>query len=307
MIALALLTLALDQPVPPSQAKVVESVVKVEDRSISMPPLPLDGAHGRARFKAVHGQVGTAMADLALSLQALYGRPEAALPLAADLSVPQEAVAEGNSLLGVIEDPDYVQLERTFLDTWKGWQAALVEGGLAKRVQTAGKVPDPRSKAFEAARQKGLRVLQAPSRKHQEVTRLDAGFRSKDEEDGFSEAQLNASPKQAEERAVAPESFTRKDQDTQSRLALTNLLLPDLAAAWNPLVDHLNGAVLRVMNRDLGAAAVSDPTLNALRTHARIAVLERFRRDLWYCDIVWCQVAAEEAPPAPRRLAPLRP
>ena len=306
MLHLALASLLLDQPKPP-QAKVIETLVKVEDRSISLPPLPLDGPQGRAGFKAVHGQIKTALEDLALSLQGHYARPEAAAPLAADLSVPAESVEEGAALLGIIEDAPYVRLERTFLDTWKGWQAALVEGGLAKRVQATAKVPEPRSKAYEAARLKGLKVLQAPSRKFQEASRLDAGYRSKDEDDTFSEARLQAAPTQAEEHAVAPGTFTKQDHDTQNRLALTNQLLPDLGAAWGPLVDHLNGAVLRVMNRDQGAVPSQDPTLNALRTHARIAVLERFRRDLWYCDLVWSQIASEEALPPPRKLVQVRP
>jgi hypothetical protein len=304
---LILAFLLAEQPAPRPQSKVVESVVKVEDRSISLPPLPLDGPQARARFKAVHGQLGTAMADLTLSLQALYGRPEAAMRLAADLSVPAEAAEEGAALLGVIEDAEYGRLERTFLDTWKGWQAALVEGGLAKRVQPPGKTTEVRSKAFEAARQKGLGVLQSPSRKFQQVSRLDAGYRAKDEEDGFSEAQLQATPTQAEERAVAPDSFTKQELDTQNRLALTHLLLPDLQATWTPLVEHLNAAALRVVNREQSASPVVDATLDALRIHARIAVLERFRRDLWYCDVVWCQIATEEPPAPPRRLGPARP
>ena len=49
MLHLALASLLLDQPKPP-QAKVIETLVKVEDRSISLPPLPLDGPQGRAGF-----------------------------------------------------------------------------------------------------------------------------------------------------------------------------------------------------------------------------------------------------------------
>ena len=303
MILLALALMVPQDPAPPPKAKTAGTLVKVEDRSITLPPLPQTGSEGRARFKEIHAQIGAALEDLTLSLQALYGRPEAGMALAADLSVPPELAEEGAALVGVIDDPDYARLERAYLDTWKGWQAALVEGGLAKRAQASSGVQEPRSKQYEETKQKGRLALQAPSRRFQPVTRLDAGYRSKDEDDTFSDERINAPPKQPEELTVAPMEFTKKEQDTQNRLAVTNLLLPDLSGTWNPLVDHLNEAAMRVVNQEQASSPLPDPTMKILRAYARIAVLERFRKALWYCDLVWCQLASVEAPPPPRRLA----
>jgi hypothetical protein len=290
------------EPAPLPKSKPAGTLVKVEDRSITLPPLPRTGSEGRARFKEIHAQIRTAMEDLELSLLTLYGKPEAGMPLAAELSVPSELAEEATVLVGVLDDPDYPRCERAYLDTWTGWQAALVEGGLAKRVQASPGSQEPRSRQYEEARQKGKLALQAPSRRFQQSTRLDAGFRSKDEDD-ISEERVGATPKRPEELALAFGESTKKDNDTQSRLVITDLLLPDLAGTWNPLVDHLNAAALRVVNREQASSPSLDPTMNALRIHAKLAVLERFRKALWYCDVVWCQVASVEVPPPPRRLA----
>lgn len=303
MILLVMALMLPQEPAPPPKAKPAGAQVKVEDRSITLPPLPQTGSEGRTRFKEAHAQIKTALEDLDLGLQAMYAKPEAAMALTANLSVPPGLAEEGAALVGVIDDPDHARLERAYLDTWKGWQAALVAGKLAKPVQATPAAQEPRSKQYAETKQKGLLALQAPSRRFQETTRLDAGYRSKDEDDTFSEERLSSAPRQREELAVAPTEFTKKDNDTQNRLAVTNLLLPDLSAAWNPLVDRLNEAALRVVNREQASSPLPDATMDVLRAHAKIAVLERFRKALWYCDLVWCQVASEDAPPPPRKVA----
>jgi hypothetical protein len=307
MILLVTAFLFPQEPPPPPKPKPAGTLVRVEDRSITLPPLPQTGGEGRARFKEIHAQIRTALEDLDLSLLVLYGRPEAGVVLAADLSVPPELVEEGAALVGTVDDPTYTRLERAYLDTWKGWQAALVEGGLAKRAQAAPGAPEPRSRQYEEAKRKGTLALQSPARRFQQTTRLDAGYRSKDEDDTFSEERLGGAPKQAEELTVAPAEFTKKTNDTQNRLAVTDLLLPDLSGTWTPLVAHLNEAALRVVNREQAFSPIHDPTMSALRIHAKLAVLERFRKALWYCDLVWCQVASAEVPPPPRRLTRLSP
>lgn len=275
----------------------------LEDRSITLPPLPQDGREGRARFKEVHGQIRKAMEDLTLSLQTLYGIPEAGQLLPADLSVPPERAVEGAELVGVIDDSEFVRLERAYLDTWKGWQAALVEQGLATPAKASPDVQRPGSKQYEATKQKVRQALLAPSRKHQAVTRLDAGWRPKGEDDPFPAGQLGEAPMGPEELAVSPDAFTKKDIDVQNRLAVTNLLLPELSGTWNPLVDRLNQCALRVVNWEQASSPLVDTAMSTLRAHAKIAVLERFRKALWYCDLVWCQLAPADAPAPPRRLS----
>jgi hypothetical protein len=134
------------------------------------------------------------------------------------------------------------------------------------------------------------------------VSRLDAGYRKQDDGDAFTPEQLGAAPLQREELAVE----TAHDKDVllaQKRQVAARLLLPDLIEAWNPLVARLEEAARQVMAQERPAAPSVDEDLAALRLHARLAILERFRKVLWYCDLVWCQVASVEPPPPPPRLS----
>lgn len=306
MIPLALVLLQSPEPKlpqsPPRSRGVVEAVVPLEDRAITLPQLPRDSAQGRSGFKEVHTLIRQSLDDLNLSLAALYGRREAeALP--GNLSVPPRLAEGGRALVRIIDDPDYLRLERAYLDTWKGWQAAMVEAGLVTRVQASSGTPQPTSKQYAEAKRKVARFLRSPSREFKEAGRLDAGYRSESEDDTFSEQQLHQAPKSPEERAVASAKFSKTDNQTQNRLAVTDLLLPDLAETWSALSDHLHGAALRVANREQDPDPLLDATMAALHTHAKLAVLERFRKALYYCDLVWCQIASKEPPPPPQRLA----
>lgn len=305
MLPLSLILVLAQAPQPPAKPKVPELVVALEDRSITLPRLPGTGTQGRTQFKEVHAQVTQAMADLNHSLRALYARKEAG-PLAAELSVPQELAEEGAALVQIVDDTDFARLERAYLDTWKAWQAVLIEGGVARRQQTAARSPEPGSKEFTEAKTKALAVLKAPARQLITVTRSEAAYRSPEEDDTFTPERLGATPLRQEERAAASIVATKEELDTQNRLAVTDLLLPDLAARWDALSEHLNAVALRVLIREEAATPTTDGPLTALRAHAKLAVLERFRKALFYCDLVWCQVAAAAPPPPPPRLAPAR-
>lgn len=305
MIFLPLALLLMPEQKPPQKPQrkpeVAGAVVAMEDRAITLPQMPRDGAQGRAEFKEVHAQIGRNLDDLNLSLVTLYGRQDAgALPT--NLSVPSELAEAGRALVRVIDDPDYLRLERAYLDTWKGWQAAMVETGLATRAQASPKAAEPTSKQYVETKRKAVQLLRTPSRGFKEVGRLDAGYRSESEDDTFSLQQLGSAPMGEEERSVNLAKFTNNDNQNRNRLAVTDLLLPDLGETWNALSNHLNDAALSVANRAQDPDPRVDATMAALHTHAKIAVLERFRKALYYCDLVWCQIASKEPPPPPKRL-----
>jgi hypothetical protein len=171
---------------PSRQGRAAGTSVAVVDRPITLPALPRDGKQGHAQFKDIHGQIGNAMADLNRALPALYGRPEGQKPLPVQLSIPSESVAEATALLEVIQDQTFVRLERAYLDTWKGWQAALVEGGVAQPLQGATNTPAPASKAFQAAKERGQRVLAEPSRRSGPGNRLDATITRQEHKAGLA-------------------------------------------------------------------------------------------------------------------------
>lgn len=300
------LLFALPVQVPPPVRKPAEALVQVEARSLTLPPLPTEARPSRAQWKAVRAQIAATQDDLAGSLRVLYAAPAAHRPLPADLSVPAESAEEGSALIAVVDDRAFARLERTYLDTWRGWQAALVEEGLASRAQPAAQ-PTAGTPAYERARQKVRSVMRAPAREVQTESRLDASYHQQDDGDAFTQQQLGATPLRPEERSVE----TAHDKDlvlAQKRRVAARLLLPDLAEAWTPLAARLEEAARQVMAQERPATPGVDVDLAALRLHARLAVLERFRRALWYCDLVWCQVALLDPPPPPPRLsAPSKP
>lgn len=271
---------------------------------MTLPALPDEVRPGRARFREVHAQIAATQEDLLQGLRELYALPAAHRPLPADLAVPPEAVAEGTALIAVVDDRSFARLERAYLDLWKGWQAVLVEEGLAVRAPSAA-VPTrdaQASQAYTRMKQKVQAALQAPSREIRTESRLDASYRKQDDGDAFSPERLGAAPLRPEERAFE----TAHDKDVilaQKRQVAAHLLLPDLIEAWNPLVARLEEAARQVMAQERPATPAVDADLAALRVHARLAVLERFRKALWYCDLVWCQLASAEPPPPPQRLS----
>jgi hypothetical protein len=286
--ALLLLTAQAPQPKPAA------AVVAMEARSIILPALPADGAQGRARFRETHGRIQDTQKDLDGALLALYARPEAARSLRG-LAVPEEALAEGRELLEILKDTEHARLEKDFADTWRGWQAALVEGALAP----AGKAPAaPASPRFEAARETARKVVRETARTlGTPADRLDASYNVENANLYTSLGQL-----QSEEQRVTDRGVEASVTVARRTLTVANKLIPELAAAWQPMVAHLNAQAVRLIDLEQRARTSPGGPLGDLRVQARIAYLERFRTALWYCDLVWAQVASAELPHAPGRL-----
>jgi hypothetical protein len=234
-------------------------------------------------------------------------------------------VAEATALLEVIQDQTFVRLERAYLDTWKGWQAALVEGGVAQPLQGATNTPAPASKAFQAAKEQGQRVLAEPSRRiGGPGNRLDPRITQQERDAGLGLAsKLHA--RYEEDHEVGPWAINEIGGDagrdilaglikaenavlvSSNEQAVAGELLSLLSETWTPLMDHLNSTAKCVLNQERSPNSSQDEALKALRVHARLAVLERFRKALWYCDLVWSQVASEDAPVPPPRIKPAAP
>ncbi len=309
MLLLALVAMSPSDQVPPQKPKVAEAVVVLEDRSITLPPLPRDVGQGRAQFKEIHTQIQNALQDLGVSLQVLYAKPEARLVLARDLEVPQALAVEGKELVGILADADYVRLESTFADVWKGWQAALVEGGLAKPVRVQAGRPEPHSKQYEEARKQAKQTIQRLSRQQPQKTgRLDASFNEENADlfpdpttYGTTGSTFNLTK---DEYAIATND-ERSAFLVQKSRAVANKLIPSLSQTWVPFVAHLNDQARRLADLEKAGAPTTDATINVLRIQTKIAFLERFRTALWYSDLVWCQAASAEAPAPPRRLRPV--
>lgn len=308
---------------PSKQSQPAGTSVAVVDRPITLPPMPRDGKQGHAQFKDIHGQIGNAMADLNRALPALYGRPEGREPLPVQLSIPPENMAEATALLEIIQGQTFLRLERAYLDTWKGWQAALVEGGTAQPLQGAARTPEPVSKAFLAAKERAQRVLREPSRRFGPGNRLDATLTRQEQEAGLASkldagylGDLENPPTKGFNGTIYAPGGGDSWQSDELRFyikaenavvaslkeqAVAGELLSLLAETWTPLMDDLNASATRVLNQEGTPNSSQEAAMEAIRVHARLAVLERFRKALWYCDLVWCQVASETVPPPPQR------
>ncbi len=291
MLLLATALLAADPPKAPPKPPPSATVV-LEDRPLELPRLPRDAAQGRGQFKAVHASIGTALGDLTLALRDLYARPEARRPLPPDLSVPEAMAAEGADLVNLLDDPGARRLEIQLMDAWRGWQAALVEEGLATPVQAAPPAPGARSRAFQEARAAAVAALRKPARRAAPVDRLDAGYL--EEVDLFPEAPVRPSPEEVRLYGGQEAALAR----IQKRLAVSGTLLTHLSAPWDALVAHLARQAETGLRWESPHPAPSDPAMDALRVQARIALLERFRLAFWLCDAIWSDTAAA-GPPAP--------
>lgn len=306
MILLALLGMWSADQAPQRKPKVVEAVVVLEERPITLPPLPHDVGQGRQQFKEVHAQIQTALRDLGLSLQSLYAKPEAGITLARDLNVPAAFAIEGSELVEVMTDLEHGRLESAFTDVWKGWQAALVEGGLAKPVRVSAGRPEAHSKRFEDAKKKGKETIKVLSRLPPKRTgRLDASF-NEENADLFPDLTTYRAPdstfNMTGNEYATLQNGERSANIAQRSQAVADKLIPSLSETWDPLVTHLNGRALRLADLEQVAAPSLDATVRTLRVQTKIAFLERFRTALWYCDLVWCQAASVEAPAPPQRM-----
>jgi hypothetical protein len=316
---------------PTVVAKAAGASVAVVDRPISLPPLPRDGEQGHAQFKTIHGQIGDAMADLNRALPALYARPEGQNPLPPTLAIPPEDTAEATVLLDLVHGQEYARLERAYLDTWRGWQAALVEGGIAQPIQASEGTAAPDSKEYLVAKERAQRVMGEPSRRFGPGNRLDASITRQEHKRGLA-SKLNAGYLDDLEQPpskTSSKSGTTYGSDSDDlweldelrgfikneNAVLTSLkeqavagdLLGLLSETWTPLMDHLNTSAKQLLDQERSLDPSRTAALEALRIHARLAMLERFRKSLWYCDLVWCQVASAEAPSPPPRIKPASP
>lgn len=174
---------------PSKQGRAAETSVAVVDRPITLPPLPVDGEQGRRTFKAIHGQISQAQEDLNRALPELYGNPAARLPLPAAVSIPSDQQAEAAVLVGILADAEFTRLERAYLDTWKGWQAGLIEGGLASPVHVSTPTQAPDSREYQAARLAALQVQKNPNLQRGVDHRLDPEITRQEQKAGGGEVQ----------------------------------------------------------------------------------------------------------------------
>lgn len=301
MLVFVLQAATVLSPLPPAKAKPVETVVVLEDRAITLPPLPQGGRQAWHGFKEIHFQIQAAQKTLRWSIQSLLEKPEANFHLTDRLELPRGLAAEAKALVDILIDPEFTRLEQAYLDDWKGWQAALKAGGLTLPKAPQAQPTESKTARFEEARQKGLSALQALPNLERNTPkgpdRLHASFQYEDL-DTYDEINKGLLPEQQRVQAKL-EGYAAVARKT---LRIAKVMIPSLSESWVPLVLHLNSQAQRLLDLEQKGAPTPNETMNALRVRTKIAYLKRFQAALWYCDLVWCQTASAEPPPPPQRI-----
>jgi len=295
MMTSSLLFLALlgQTPAPPQPGLAAE--VSMEGRMIVLQGMPATVADARSRQRAISRQNMNAINELERDLRDLYRANGPRTPLPSTLSVPFGRGEDARTLLGIIADGSYASLRRTCLGIWNGMREGLVASGLAEPERTApgtaATQPDP-----ETVR-KVKEVVGQNRRYFTTATKLSAARTDEAFDPGPSLSEQALTPDQARVFAAQVRA-TRASQET---LRAANAAVPDLQVAWQPLVDHQNARAMQLVELERRAPNPEHPDLLMLRRRAKMALLERFRADLWMSEVVWAHLASAPAP------APLQP
>ncbi|NTV74668.1 MAG: hypothetical protein HGA66_10730 [Holophaga sp.] len=257
--------------------------------------MPENVADARSRQRAISRQNLNAIKELERDLLDLYRSNGPRTPLPSTLSVPVERGEDARTLLGILADVPYASLRRTCLGIWNGWRQGLVDSGLAEAEQTAPGTPAPQPDSETARKVKAVvaqnRRYFTPATKLS-AARTDEAFDPGPGLDyqGLTLDQLKVFAAQA-----------RATRASQITLRAANTAVPDLQVAWQPLVDHQNARAMQLVELERRAPNPEHPDLLMLRRRAKMALLERFRADLWMSEVVWAHLASAPAP------APLQP
>ncbi|BDU71891.1 hypothetical protein [Mesoterricola silvestris] len=294
--SLLILAMLSQVPAPPRPGAAAE--VPMEGRMINLQGMPENVADARSRQPAISKQNLNAIKELERDLLELYRINGPITPLPPALPVPADRGDDARALLGIIADVPYASLRRTCLGIWNGWRQGLVDSGLAVAEPTAPGTPAPRPASEVAGK---VKAAVAQNRRYfapattLSAARTDEAF---DPGPGLGDQALTF-----EQRRVFA-AQARATQASQSVLRAANAAVPDLQVAWKPLVDHQNARALELVELERRAPNPEHPGLLMLRRRAKIALLERFRADLWMCEVVWAHLASA---PTPAPLQPLPP
>lgn len=297
---------------PPQKPPAAE--VPVTARVLQLPPLPASALQARVRYGGVRRLVQEGLGDLEADLMALYADPQARTELPPTLRVPRARAEEVKFLVAVVEDPDLERMTRDLHQAWDRYVEFLVRAGLAEppegwkpRTPPPGPAaatdttpaPAPAAAAEEAevatrlARRKRSAFALASEAKDLEWL---ASIRSARAPAGSGEvAQMQMDWTLGNHRRMEDRVEIRRQQ-----MVVADQSAPDLAAVWAPLAAHFNEVAAKLLALDQASLRepAPDPSIRALRVQARLAFLERFRENLWFCGNVWALMTSSK-PPAP--------
>lgn len=281
---------AAEPPKPPNPPS---KEVVIQDRAILIPQVPASVKQANAEYGRIGPMIATGILDLDKELILLLDSDSKLKAIQATIRIrPSER--EAAAFFGtILKDDHYVHLLVPAIKAWNEWQSLLLGTGLTTREPQALATPHGLSHEDAAVQTRLKRQKQMSENYLQEerdLMRIEATDPISGGFDPYAFRFLMETTTDHESRV-----------STSIRLmTVANKKAPQLAQAWNPLVDHLNACAIKLADLDLLASPNPSEGFARLKRLAKIRFLERFRSAMWFSSAVWARMASA-APPAPLR------
>jgi hypothetical protein len=295
---LALLLVA--PPISKTPAKDPSMEVIIDDVVLTLPLLPKDGKQARAENAQIQAGTAKGIQDLEKNLLSSYPILAQEAPLGANIGVPKDRAEEARFLASMLNDVKANAMEDRFVETWNGWQVALLDTGAARVVGEQSLLERPEESASKAAELNRQMRLTDES---EAMARVDLEFAITTNTPMTVNGPTDPAAKTALLSHRIDTESRKKVQLARTHAVVTQKQAPELALLWTPLAEHLNAQAVTFMDYERAPMTSEFPTMKTLRLQAKAVFLERYRRALWTCSVVWAQMASADTPPPLRELA----
>ncbi len=279
VLATSLVFSMAERPLPPKPPG--EKIV-VQDREILIPLVPASAKQAHAEYGKVVPRIREGIQDLERELEGLLASDLCREAVPASIRVQSDEAEAAAFFLKILNDDQYAKLQKTAAGAWNEWQSVLMETGLAKKgTPVLPKEGSPRDDNAELKKKLRIQKLMA--------------WNSLEHERKLSEKQAF----NAESYLFYMEGVARHEEGVaRSMMVMTvaDKKAPQLAQAWNPLVDYLNACALRMADLDSPSNPYLSEGLLRIRLQAKITFLKRCRTTLWFCHRVWARMTSSDDP-----------
>lgn len=285
------------QPKPETPQKTTqtpEARIVLQDRVIPLPALPKDVGEAKAHYPAIHTQLQGALHDLEMPILPLRAAIPAGKELPKTMKLRPAEAKDARVLVQILNDPTYDALEKGVVEVWQRWVGVLVENGIAKPNQSISKNMNQPGVATNASLKTKLDRIESTWERDDDdrLMRRYSGERDLNEGSDARAPSLFPAELKAYDKGV---------EAVAKRAAVAKELAPQLSEAWTPLVAHLNACAVKLADLDHDTATPT-PDFEMLHRRTQIVFFERFRSALWFCEVVWSQMASVDPPPPLRDL-----
>lgn len=278
---------AASKPQEPSHALVI-----IQERSILLPALPANVDDARLHYKDIQAQLTRENKDVEDILLGLYESPGVDDPLPSSLTLTDEETKDARTLLQIIKDDRAMLQEKAVLEVWDEWVAVLKE---AKAGWAPSQTPPPSAAAqVIPGKEKEYEALK------KQLSRMEPQFWV-NQKDPFTYSNIWEF-----DDVYDHEGYDRNLAQTAQHTLVAKWVGPQFAAAWRPLVAHLQAHSMELQAIERQPSSSRNPGLDLLKLKTKIQHLERFRSAMWFCGMIWSQMSSSTNPPPLKKLHPVQ-